>query len=56
MNKKSKLLQLHKELEKSVLDSGSSLQLMSGASVNNPPQKGEISLSSEGAQLCSEGA
>jgi hypothetical protein len=41
---KAKLLQLHKELEKSVLDSGSSLQLMSGASVNNPPQKGEISL------------
>jgi hypothetical protein len=45
---KSKLLELHKELEKSVLDSGSSLQLMSGASVNNPPQKGEISLAPEG--------
>jgi hypothetical protein len=45
---KAKLLQLHKELEKSVLDSGSSLQLMSGASVNNPPQKGEISLAPEG--------
>jgi hypothetical protein len=45
---KSKLLQLHKELEKSVLDSGSSLQLMSGASVNNPPQKGQISLAPEG--------
>jgi hypothetical protein len=32
---KVKLLQLHKELEKAVLDGDSSLTLMSGASVNN---------------------
>ena len=46
---KSKLLELHRELEKSVLDGDSSLQIMAGAAPSTLPQTGGgIALAPEG--------
>ena len=46
---KAKLLELHRELEKSVLDGDSSLQIMAGAAPSTLPQTGGgIALAPEG--------